>query len=55
MIFNELSACEDHFSFENYTRMPIAAIIWLLENIRPAIERKYIYMRGGKTYVKVLI
>ena len=39
-MFNEL-ACEDHNSFENYTRMPIAAIFWLLEKIRPAIERLY--------------
>ena len=37
-------ACEDHFSFENYIRMPIAATFWLLENIRPAIERQYIYI-----------
>ena len=36
-------ACEDHFSFENYILMPIAATIWLLEKIRPAIERQYIY------------
>ena len=31
-------ACEDHFSFENYIRMPIAATFWMLEKIRPAIE-----------------
>ena len=37
-------ACEDHFSFENYIRMPIAATFWLLEKIRSAIERQYIYV-----------
>ena len=35
-------ACEDHYSFENYTQMPKASIFWLLEKIRPTIEREYI-------------
>ena len=35
-------ACEDHYSFENYTQMSIAAIFLLLEKIGPTIEREYI-------------
>ena len=41
--FNEL-ACEDYNSFENYTRMPIAAIFWLLEKIRPPTEKQKIFI-----------
>ena len=37
-----LVACEDHYSFENYTQMSIAAIFLLLEEIRPTIERECI-------------
>ena len=41
-------ACEDHYSFENYTQMLIAAIFWLLEKIHPTTKRElyniYIYI-----------
>ena len=35
---------KDHYSFENYTQMPISAIFWLLEKICPTIEREDIYI-----------
>ena len=47
-------ACEDHNSFENYTQltqMPIAAIFWLLEKIRPTIKREYIFFSIENMYI----